>query len=119
MLSEDAMSEMENSPKFVELEDLDSAPRRQFKTAEMADAVMGTEAPMDPSDIESLFPNVKDLRSGFSPPCDENSALCGSPDPDAHAASMEDMSEEPSQQVAPIINHIINRLILKKTFFKN
>lgn len=100
MLSEDAMSEMENSPKFVELEDLGSAPKRQFKTAEMADAVMGTEAPMDPSDIESLFPkNVKDFQSGFSPACDENSARCGSPDPDAHAASMEDMSEEPSQQI--------------------
>ncbi|XP_068455817.1 thioredoxin domain-containing protein 15 [Clinocottus analis] len=93
MLSEDAVSEMENTPKFVELEDMDSPPKRQFKTAEMADAVMGTEAPIDPSDIESLFPkNVKDFQSGFSPPCDEYSGRCGS-------SAMEDMSEEPSEQI--------------------
>ncbi|CAK6957308.1 thioredoxin domain-containing protein 15 [Scomber scombrus] len=55
-LSEDAVSDLENSPKFVESEDLDVLPKRQFKTAEIADAVMGTEAPIDPSDIESLFP---------------------------------------------------------------
>ena len=56
-----------NSPKFVESEDLETLPKRQFKTAEIADALMGTEAPINPSDIESLFPkNVKDFQSGFS-----------------------------------------------------
>lgn len=98
--SEDAVSDLENSPKFVESEDLESLPKRQFKTAEIADAVMGTETPIDPSDIESLFPkNVKDFQSGFSPPCDENSALCGSPAPAAKGASLEERSIDTSQQV--------------------
>ncbi|XP_075958379.1 thioredoxin domain-containing protein 15 [Anarhichas minor] len=106
MLSEDAVSDMENSPKFVELKDLDSLPKRQFKTAEMADAVMGTEAPIDPSDIKSLFPkNVKDYQSGFSPPCDENSAQCDSPALAAKGASMEDMSDNSSQQITLDIVH--------------
>lgn len=100
-LSEDEASNLENSPKFVESEDLESLPKRQFKTAEIADAVMGTEAPIDPSDIESLFPkNVKDFQSGFSPPCDENSAQCGSPDLAAEEATLEDESSEMSQQVS-------------------
>lgn len=101
MLSEDAVSDLENSPKFVESEDLDSLPKRQFKIAEIADAVMGTEAPIDPSDIESLFPkNVKDSQSGFSPPCDETSAQCGSPALAAKEASLEETSAESSQQVS-------------------
>lgn len=101
MLSEDAVSDLENSPKFVESEDLDSLPKRQFKTAEIADAVMGTEAPIDPSDIESLFPkNVKDFQSGFSPPCDEASAQCGSPALAAKEVSLEETSAESSQQVS-------------------
>ncbi|KAM9348344.1 thioredoxin domain-containing protein 15 [Symphorus nematophorus] len=105
-LSEDAVSDLENSPKFVESEDLDSLPKRQFKTAEIADAVMGTEAPIDPSDIESLFPkNVKDFQSGFSPPCDENSAQCGSPALSANGASLEETSSESSQQVTLDIVH--------------
>ncbi|KAF1378305.1 hypothetical protein PFLUV_G00189160 [Perca fluviatilis] len=100
VLSEDAVSDLENSPKFVESEDLDSLPKRQFKTAEIADAVMGTEAPIDPSDIESLFPkNVKDFQSGFSPPCDENSAQCASPALAANEASVEEGSDESSQQI--------------------
>lgn len=100
MLSEDGVSDLENSPKFVESEDLDSLPKRQFKTAEIADAVMGTEAPIDRSDIESLFPkNVKDFQSGFSPPCDENGAQCGSPAPAAKETSMEEKSPKTSQQV--------------------
>lgn len=104
MLSEDAVSDLENSPKFVESEDLDSLPKRQFKTAEIADAVMGTEAPIDPSDIESLFPkNVKDFQSGFSPPCDENSDQCGSFG--LNEASLEESSTETSQQVTLDIVH--------------
>ncbi|XP_051256605.1 thioredoxin domain-containing protein 15 [Dicentrarchus labrax] len=106
MLSDEAVSDLENSPKFVESEDLDSLPKRQFKTAEIADAVMGTEAPIDPSDIESLFPkNVKDFQSGFSPPCDENSAQCGSPALSAVGLSLEDSSSESSQQVTLEIVH--------------
>ncbi|XP_008295390.1 thioredoxin domain-containing protein 15 [Stegastes partitus] len=100
MLSEDTVSDLENSPKFVDSEDLDLLPKRQFKTAEIADAVMGIETPIDPSDIESLFPkNVKDFQSGFSPPCDENSAQCGSPALDANGASLEEKGTESSQQV--------------------
>ncbi|XP_069573639.1 thioredoxin domain-containing protein 15 [Brachyistius frenatus] len=99
-LSDDALPDLENSPKFVESHDLDSLPKRQFKTAEMADAVMGTETPVDPSDIESLFPkNVKDFLSGFSPPCDDNSAQCGSPAPAAGGASLEERGGESSQQI--------------------
>uniref|UniRef100_UPI0037E74C8C thioredoxin domain-containing protein 15 n=1 Tax=Semicossyphus pulcher TaxID=241346 RepID=UPI0037E74C8C len=105
-LSQDAVSDLENSPKFVESVDLDSLPKRQFKTAEIADAVLGTEAPIDPSDIESLFPkNVKDFQSGFSPPCDENSAQCGSPALVAKGASLEERSTETTQQVTLDIVH--------------
>ncbi|XP_062414084.1 thioredoxin domain-containing protein 15 [Pungitius pungitius] len=86
-LSEDA----ENRPRFVESDD--SPPKRHFKTAEMADAVMRSVAPIDPSDIESLFPqNVRDRRAGFTPPSEESGAQC---DP----TGAEDVSDEPSQQV--------------------
>ncbi|XP_073335290.1 thioredoxin domain-containing protein 15 [Pagrus major] len=106
MRSEDAVSDLENSPKFVESEDLNSLPKRQFKTAEIADAVMGTEAPIDPSDIESLFPkNVKDFQSGFSPPCDDSSAQCGAHALAANGASLEERSSESSQQVTLEIVH--------------
>lgn len=104
-LSENVVSDLENSPKFVESEDFDSLPKRQFKTAEIADAVMGTEAPINPSDIESLFPkNVKDFQSGFSPPCDESSIQCGSPAPAAEI-SQEENSAESAQQVILDIVH--------------
>lgn len=110
ILSEDAVSDPENSPKFVESDDLDSLPKRQFKTAEIADAVMGSEAPIDPSEIESLIPkNAKDSQAGFLPPCDENSAQCGSLGPAATGASPEEEEEEESaetsQQVAVYLHH--------------
>lgn len=95
MLSENAAAESENSPKFVESEDLDSLSKRQFKTAEIADALMGSEAPIDPAEIESLIPkNAKDSHAGFLPPCDENSAHCGSLPQAAAGASLEDEDEE-------------------------
>ncbi|KAF3841118.1 hypothetical protein F7725_006980 [Dissostichus mawsoni] len=97
---EDAVSDLENSPKFVESEEPDSLPKRQYKTAEIADALMGTETPIDRSDIESLFPkNVIDLQSGFFPPCDEDSAQCGSPELAAAGESLEERSDESSQQI--------------------
>ncbi|XP_047235266.1 thioredoxin domain-containing protein 15 [Girardinichthys multiradiatus] len=100
VLSEEAMSDLENKPKFVESEELDSLPKRQFKTAEIADAVMGTETPIDPSDIESLFPkNVKDFQSGFSPPCDENSDQCVSPAYAEDPVLLEEQESESMQQV--------------------
>ncbi|KAJ3588898.1 hypothetical protein NHX12_009752 [Muraenolepis orangiensis] len=73
---EDGLSDLEDGPKFVESDDdFRSQPKRQFKTAEMADALMETESPILPSDMESLFPkNVKDFQSGFSPPCAEEDA---------------------------------------------
>lgn len=82
------LGDLENSPKFVESEDVESLPKMQFKTAEIADAVMGTEAAIDPSDIESLFPkNVKDFQSGFSPPREDSGAASSSPDPAAREKS--------------------------------
>ncbi|XP_014833257.1 PREDICTED: thioredoxin domain-containing protein 15 [Poecilia mexicana] len=92
--------ESENKPSFVESEELDSLPRRQFKTAEIADAVMGTETPIDPSDIESLIPrNVKDFQSGFSPPCDGNGDRCVSPAQAEDLELLEEPEAESMQQV--------------------
>ncbi|XP_017275314.1 thioredoxin domain-containing protein 15 [Kryptolebias marmoratus] len=100
-LPEDRVCDLENNPKFVESGDLDSPPKRQFKTAEIADAVMGTETPIDPSEIESLFAkNVKDFQSSFSPPCDESSAQCGSVAPAADEAPLEEQESQTVQQVS-------------------
>ncbi|XP_058484361.1 thioredoxin domain-containing protein 15 [Solea solea] len=107
MLPEDAVSDMENSPMFVESEDRETLPKRQFKTAEIADAVMGTDAPIDPSDIESLFPkNVKDFQSGFSPPCDENSDQCTTAVAADKEVPLEELSSEQSQQVTLEMVHV-------------
>ncbi|KAM3869125.1 thioredoxin domain-containing protein 15 [Diretmus argenteus] len=106
-LSEDVVSDLENSPKFVETEEFESQPKRQFKTAEIADALMGTETPIDPSDIESLFPkNVKDFQTGFSPPCDENDAQCGSPALSTDGASLEEKNAESSERVTLAMVHV-------------
>uniref|UniRef100_A0A3Q2YV62 Thioredoxin domain containing 15 n=1 Tax=Hippocampus comes TaxID=109280 RepID=A0A3Q2YV62_HIPCM len=84
-----ATSHSEGIPELAEGED-PMFLKRQFKTAEMADAVMGSEAAIDPSDMESLFPkNVQDVRSGFSPPCDDG----------AECPPAEDEDAEMSQQV--------------------
>lgn len=99
VLSGDVESDSKNSPKFVESEELDSLPKRQFKKAEIADAVMGTEASLSPSDIESFIPkNMKDPQAGFSPPCDESSDQCAKPVA-ADEESPEEMNSESSQQV--------------------
>lgn len=95
LLSEETVSDLENKPKFVESEEPDPLPKRQFKTAEIADAVMGTKTPIDRSDIESLFPkNAKDFQAGFSPPCDENSDQCASPEQDEDLALLQEEEEE-------------------------
>ncbi|XP_026184252.1 thioredoxin domain-containing protein 15 isoform X2 [Mastacembelus armatus] len=105
-VSENSVSDLENSPRFVESNDLESLPKRQFKTAEIADAVMGSETPISPSDIESLFPkNVKDFQSGFSPPCDESNAQCGSPVLAAPGELLEEKGTETSLQVTLDIVH--------------
>lgn len=99
VLSGDVESDSKNSPRFVESEELDSLPKRQFKKAEIADAVMGTEASLSPSDIESFIPkNMKDPQAGFSPPCDESSDQCAEPVA-ADEESAEEMNSESSQQV--------------------
>ncbi|XP_061659372.1 thioredoxin domain-containing protein 15 [Syngnathoides biaculeatus] len=86
-------SRSEGVPEFPEAED-PKPLKRQFKTAEIADAVMGTEAPVDPSDMESLFPkDVEDFQAGFSPPCDDRDAG------ERPALVAEDDGEETSQQV--------------------
>uniref|UniRef100_A0A3P9LK25 Thioredoxin domain containing 15 n=1 Tax=Oryzias latipes TaxID=8090 RepID=A0A3P9LK25_ORYLA len=96
----DGVSDSENSPKFVESDDLNSVLKRQFKTAEIADAVLGTDTPIDPFDIESLYPkNVKDFQTAFSPPCDEGGDQCGSPDLTTGSLSLEEEEEPLSQQV--------------------
>ncbi|TNM85207.1 thioredoxin domain-containing protein 15 [Takifugu flavidus] len=104
VLSGDAASDSKNSPSFVESEELDTVPKRQFKTAEIADAVMGTDASISPSDIQALIPkNVKDPLSGFTPPCDEGSDQC---DPvAADEEPPEETSSESSQQVTLDIVH--------------
>lgn len=95
MMSENAVPESENSPRFMESEDQDSLSKRQFKTAEIADALMGSEAPIDPAEIESLIPkNAKDSQAGFLPPCDDNSDQCGSLLQAAAGASLEEEEEE-------------------------
>lgn len=87
-----------DGPRFVESDQLDSSPKRQFKKAEIADAVMGTEASLSPSDIESFIPkNMKDPQPGFSPPCDEGGGQCA--EPAVAADEEEETSLESSQQV--------------------
>lgn len=100
VLSGDVESDSKNSPRFVESDELDSLPKRQFKKAEIADAVMGTEASLSPSDIESFIPkNMKDPQAGFSPPSDESSDQCAQPAVAADEESPEETSSESSQQV--------------------
>lgn len=99
VLSGDAASDSTSSPRFVESEELATVPKRQFKTAEIADAVMGTDPPISPSDIQSLIPkNVKDPLSGFTPPCDEGSDQCAQ-SVAADEETPEETSSESSQQV--------------------
>lgn len=92
--------ESKNSPRFVESDEPDTLPKRQFKKAEIADAVMGTEASLSPSDIESFIPkNMKGPQSGFSPPCDESSDQCAEPALAGDEESPEETSSESPQQV--------------------
>lgn len=101
--SEDMGSDTEISPRFVGAEEPKSQPMRQFKTAEMADAVMGTELPADPSGMESLIPkNVKDFHTGFSPPCDDDAQCALTLTP--VEPSEENM--EPSQPVTLGLVHV-------------
>ncbi|XP_077596822.1 thioredoxin domain-containing protein 15 [Stigmatopora nigra] len=77
-----AISHPETVPEFVNDDDVRPV-KRQFKTAEIADAVMGTETPIDQSDMESLYPkNIEDFQLGFSPPCDDDGCLAEVPDGD-------------------------------------
>ncbi|MFT7796480.1 hypothetical protein Z043-101348, partial [Arapaima gigas] len=66
-------SDVEDSPNFVEGDDLDLLPKIQYKTAEIADAVMGTEMPVDRARMESLIPkNGKDIQADFGTSCEES-----------------------------------------------
>ncbi|XP_061105220.1 thioredoxin domain-containing protein 15 [Conger conger] len=73
------ISDTENSPNFVGMtNDPEPQQKIQFKTAEIADAVMGTSLPSDALNMESLIPkNIKDFQGGFSAPCEEGEK-CGS-----------------------------------------
>ncbi|XP_010869348.1 thioredoxin domain-containing protein 15 [Esox lucius] len=102
--NEDVGTDIENSPKFVGMEDLETQPKRQYKTAEIADAVMGTEQPVNPAGIESLIPkNVKDFQTGFSPPCDDE-ANCPSSFPQEESSELK--STEPLQPVTLEMVHV-------------
>ncbi|XP_048853973.1 thioredoxin domain-containing protein 15 [Brienomyrus brachyistius] len=58
---------LEDSPEFVEREDPELRPKWSFKTAEIADAVLGTEVSVDPAGMESLIRrNAKAVQAGFS-----------------------------------------------------
>ncbi|KAL0994807.1 hypothetical protein UPYG_G00127400 [Umbra pygmaea] len=61
--SEDVGPEIEDIPTFVRLEDLESQSKRQYKTAEIADAVMGTEAPVNPAEENSNAKSSEDMES--------------------------------------------------------
>ncbi|XP_072302129.1 thioredoxin domain-containing protein 15 [Eucyclogobius newberryi] len=88
-------SDLENVPKFVESEDVNSLPKMQYKTAEIADAVMGSEAAIDPAEILSLFPKngQNPQAQGFSPPCDEAQCVSG-------GQSSEKANAEEAQQIS-------------------
>lgn len=102
-VSEDAMSDLENVPKFVESEEVDSLPKMQFKTAEIADAVMGTEAPIDPKEIQSLFPKnvLSSQMQGFSPPCDEAQCVSEGQWPEPNTEETDQVSLEMVHSDAP------------------
>lgn len=103
--SEDSLSDLENSPKFVETDEFESPPKRQFKTAEIADALMGTETAIHPSDIVSLFPkNVKDFQSGFLPPCAEDDAECAAASPTPDGVLLKEKSPETEQVTLDMVH---------------
>lgn len=51
---------------------------KQYKTAEIADAVMGTALPVNTPGMESLIPASGDGMTGFTVPCDEETCLSDS-----------------------------------------
>ncbi|KAJ8266868.1 hypothetical protein GJAV_G00135610 [Gymnothorax javanicus] len=66
--------DIENGPNFVgTTDDPEPQQKMQFKTAEIADAVMGVNVPSDAvSGMESLIPkNIEEFQSDFDVPCEE------------------------------------------------
>ncbi|XP_028322658.1 thioredoxin domain-containing protein 15 [Gouania willdenowi] len=121
-LSEDSKLDSENNPDFADSYNLDSLPKRQFKTAEIADAVMGSEAPIDPSDIKSLFPkNAKDYESSFSLPCDDITGACGGSSAASEVSHQERETESLQQVSLEIISAVDeqNNTETTKTFKVN
>ncbi|KPP79105.1 hypothetical protein Z043_101348 [Scleropages formosus] len=93
-------NDVEDSPKFVEEDDLDLLPKIQYKTAEIADAVMGTEIPVSPAGMESLIPrNAKEIPSDFATACDSK-VTCG--EHLAHADSGESAVAKDTEVMEPV-----------------
>lgn len=69
-LTDDADLDAQPIPEYVTEEPL-ALSQKQYKTAEIADAVLGTEPHTNPADIEALTPHSADPLSGFTVPCDE------------------------------------------------
>ncbi|XP_051536605.1 thioredoxin domain-containing protein 15 [Myxocyprinus asiaticus] len=62
LLPRGAASDVDEIPEF-RVSDVEKQPQRQFKTAEIADALMGTEPPAHSPGIEHLIP--KDVHESF------------------------------------------------------
>ncbi|KAG5284673.1 hypothetical protein AALO_G00029230 [Alosa alosa] len=62
------------------MEETQVVTKQQYKTAEIADAVMGIEVPPSSAGIKSLIPNSADPITGFTAPCDEETCVSETPE---------------------------------------
>lgn len=62
------------TPEYA-VEETQVVSKKQFKTAEIADAVMGIELPPNSAGIESLIPSSADAMTGFTVPCDDETCV--------------------------------------------
>lgn len=67
------------TPEYA-VEETQVVSKKQFKTAEIADAVMGTELPPNSAGIESLIPSSVNAMTGFTVPCDEETCVRETPE---------------------------------------
>ena len=78
-MSEDTYLDAKQTPEYV-VEETQAASKRQFKTAEIADAVMGTELPANSAGLESLIPSPGDPMAGFTGHCGEETCVRETPE---------------------------------------
>lgn len=78
-LSDDYL-DAKQTPEYT-VEETQVVSKKQYKTAEIADAVMGTELTLPPNSagIESLIPSSVDAMTGFTAPCDEETCVRETP----------------------------------------